>query len=308
MAKKLYFIILGDKSNQVKQLQISRPALLVSAFVCAIGLTLLGFGLYDYITINYEIARTHSVEKELEIQTDEVIHQRRQIQKFATEINLLKDRLLELSEFEKQIRLIANINGDEIQTDLLGVGGSAPEDLNVDLELQERHNQLIKDMHNQIKKLEDTSATQKSVFSKLLKDLKEQKNIMAHTPAIRPTEGWISSGFGYRKSPFTGKREFHKGVDIANRKGTPILAPAEGTVSFVGKKGSFGNLIVIDHGYGIITRYAHIEKITCKRGDIVQRGDVIAQMGNSGRSTGPHLHYEVRLNGVPVNPSKYILD
>ena len=124
----------------------------------------------------------------------------------------------------------------------------------------------------------------------------------------RPALGWPTSKFGYRHSPFTGKREFHKGLDIANRKGSPIVATADGIVTFTGRKGLLGEVLVVDHGHGIVTRYAHLDKIISKKGTRVERGQVIAHMGNSGRSTGPHLHYEVRLNGVPVNPTKYILN
>jgi murein DD-endopeptidase MepM/ murein hydrolase activator NlpD len=138
--------------------------------------------------------------------------------------------------------------------------------------------------------------------------LEGQRNLLASTPAIRPTSGWTTSRFGRRVSPFTGRKELHKGVDIANREGTVILATANGVVSYAGKKGAMGNIMVIDHGHGIVTRYAHLSKSLKKRGEKVKRGDIIAQMGNSGRSTGPHLHYEVHLNGVPVNPAKYILN
>jgi murein DD-endopeptidase MepM/ murein hydrolase activator NlpD len=131
---------------------------------------------------------------------------------------------------------------------------------------------------------------------------------VSSTPSIWPTKGWLSSGFGYRISPFTGLREFHKGLDISNREGTKVIATADGVVTFAGKNGLFGDMIKIDHGHGIMTRYGHLEKMLIKRGDVVKRGDVIGLMGNTGRSTGPHLHYEVFLNGLPVNPKKYILN
>ena len=102
--------------------------------------------------------------------------------------------------------------------------------------------------------------------------------------------------------------EFHKGLDIAARQGTPILATANGKITFADSKGQLGKVVFINHGHGIVTRYAHLSKILKKEGDIVKRGDKIALMGNTGRSTGPHLHYEVRLNGVPVDPKKYILN
>jgi murein DD-endopeptidase MepM/ murein hydrolase activator NlpD len=109
-------------------------------------------------------------------------------------------------------------------------------------------------------------------------------------------------------SPFTERREFHKGYDISSRKGTPILATADGVVTFAGKKGLLGNTVVIDHGHGLVTRYGHCDKFLKKRGDKVNRWEPIALMGNTGRSTGPHVHYEVHLNGMPVNPEKYMLN
>ena len=203
---------------------------------------------------------------------------------------------------------MANIDQPDNHDGLFGVGGSVPEDLNTELELDQRHHRLIKDMHRQAAQLENAADNQTDDFESLLGKLEDQKNLLAHTPAIRPVDGWITSTFGYRVSPFTGKKEFHKGWDIANRKGTEIMATADGVVSFMGSKGNLGNVVVIDHGHGITTRYAHLDEGVCKPGDRVKRGQVVARMGNSGRSTGPHLHYEVRLNGVPVNPSRYILN
>jgi len=139
--------------------------------------------------------------------------------------------------------------------------------------------------------------------------MEEQRNMLACTPTIRPVDdGYISSVFGYRISPFTERKEFHKGLDIATKKGTPILATADGVVTFSDKKGLIGNMIVIDHGYGFTTRYGHCQKLLKNKGDTVKRGDIIALVGNTGRSTGPHVHYEVQLNGVQVNPTRYIIN
>ena len=166
----------------------------------------------------------------------------------------------------------------------------------------------MREMHRQVDELNTVSQRQENRFGRLLDKLEGQRNLLASTPAIRPTVGWMTSRFGHRISPFTGRKEFHKGIDIAHRHGTAILATADGIVSFAGKKGAMGNVLVIDHGHGMITRYAHLSKPLKERGEKVKRGDIIAQMGSSGRSTGPHLHYEVHLNGVPVNPSQYILN
>jgi len=188
------------------------------------------------------------------------------------------------------------------------MGGSAPEDLDADLDLSMRHRRLIKNMHRQMEQLNTATTVQRADFESLLDNLKSQKNLLSHTPAIRPAKGWVTSEFGYRQSPFTGKRELHKGLDIAYRKDSPIVAAADGVVTYAGHMGLLGTLVVIDHGNGIVTRYAHLDEILCNKGARVERGEIIAQMGNTGRSTGPHLHYEVRLNGVPVDPANYILN
>jgi murein DD-endopeptidase MepM/ murein hydrolase activator NlpD len=235
------------------------------------------------------------------------MRQRRQIQEFATEISDLKTQLVELNNFEKKIRIIANIEKPE-QDGLFGIGGSIPEDLDASIPLTQKHNSLLRDMHEQVDQLRMASDNQNSGFQTLFRFLKDQQNLLASTPAIRPCQGWTTSRFGYRKSPFTGRREFHKGYDIANREGTPISCTADGVVTYRGPKGLLGNMVIVDHGHGLVTRYGHLSKILVKRGQTVKRGDKLALMGNTGRSTGPHLHYEVHLNGIPVNPEKYMLN
>jgi murein DD-endopeptidase MepM/ murein hydrolase activator NlpD len=118
----------------------------------------------------------------------------------------------------------------------------------------------------------------------------------------------VTSGFAYRKSPFTNEREFHEGLDISARTGTEVIAPADGVVSEIGKTYGFGNLLIISHGYGLKTTYGHLSSILVRKGQKVKRGEKIALTGSTGRTTGPHLHYEVALNGVPVNPLNYILN
>ncbi len=141
----------------------------------------------------------------------------------------------------------------------------------------------------------------------LFERIASQRDLLSATPSVRPTGGWLSSGFGYRTDPFTKRKKLHKGLDFAANTGTPIYAPADGVVSFAGREGGYGKIVSIDHGYGLVTRFAHTSRIMVKTGQRVKRWDKIAEVGSTGRSSGPHLHYEVRLNGVPVNPEKYIL-
>lgn len=138
--------------------------------------------------------------------------------------------------------------------------------------------------------------------------LADQKAFLSALPTRKPVVGYFTNGFGIRRSPFGGKVKMHEGLDIANRPGTVIRAPADGVVAFASAKPGYGQTLIIDHGYGLETWYGHTRKLLVNRGQKIKRGDQVAQLGNSGRSTGPHLHYEVRVNGTPVDPLSYILE
>ena len=145
-----------------------------------------------------------------------------------------------------------------------------------------------------------------------LRDLQEyfddQESLLASTPSIWPTRGWVTSDFGSRLDPLTAERKMHEGLDIASSVGQAVYAPSDGTVVFIGTESGYGKVLVIDHGYGVKTRYGHLSEILVHEGDRVKRADKVALVGNTGRSTGPHLHYEVRVNGIPENPRKFILE
>jgi murein DD-endopeptidase MepM/ murein hydrolase activator NlpD len=136
--------------------------------------------------------------------------------------------------------------------------------------------------------------------------LSEQRNVYVATPKGWPVNGHITSPFGERTQPITGKDEFHSGVDIADEPGSPVRATADGVVSFAGWRGPNGNLVVIEHGLGFSTFYAHNRLVAVKVGQKVRRGDVISYLGSTGKSTGPHVHYEVWYKGKAVNPAKYL--
>lgn len=129
---------------------------------------------------------------------------------------------------------------------------------------------------------------------------------LSRMPSIWPVEGYITSHFGPRNSPFTGKRRMHAGMDIGAPSGTPIIAPADGIVIFSGRGNGYGEMIEIYHARGMVTRYAHMSKRIAKSGWKVKRGEIIGLVGSTGRSTGPHLHYEVLLSGLPTNPLRHI--
>jgi len=150
---------------------------------------------------------------------------------------------------------------------------------------------------------------QQQGYRALLDTLAGRADLRAHLPSIRPVDvGWLSSGFGLRTDPFTGRSRFHRGLDFSVRTGTPVRSTADGVVVRVRRERGLGKMVRIDHGHGITTTYAHLSRWLVRKGEHVRRGQVIAESGNTGRSTAPHLHYEVRLQGRSVNPLPYILD
>jgi murein DD-endopeptidase MepM/ murein hydrolase activator NlpD len=134
------------------------------------------------------------------------------------------------------------------------------------------------------------------------RDVEQREALASSTPSIWPARGWLTGGFGERSDPFTGEQGYHPGIDISTEKGQPVYATADGTVDSAAYSGDYGNLIVIKHGFGLMTRYGHLSAFAVKSGQSVTRGDVIGYVGSTGRSTGAHLHYEILANGNLINP------
>lgn len=308
MQKRYTLLLFNHNGAPLTQINLTRWlifALSGLGLLCAFGV---GLFFYDYADIKKRFPESENLRHTIAKQETTIEEQLQQIESLANSINTIKNDLLELYQFEEKIRIIANIEKPDNQDNLFGVGGQLPPDLAPLGTLRDHHKNLVREMHAQVDEIHQIAVSQQQNFGDLLKILKEQRNLLASRPAIRPTTGWITSTFGYRKSPFTGLRSFHHGLDYANKIGTEVIATADGVITYAGRRGLLGKTIVLDHGHGFITRYGHLNKYLKKRGDYVKRGDIIALMGNTGRSTGPHLHYEVRLNGLPVNPEKYILN
>jgi murein DD-endopeptidase MepM/ murein hydrolase activator NlpD len=159
-----------------------------------------------------------------------------------------------------------------------------------------------------LKAMEKTTEELTARSSRLEEFYQDQKVLLASTPSVWPVRGYLASNFGNRMDPFTGQPDFHPGIDIATPMGAKVQAPADGVVVSTGVKGSYGNAIVIDHGYGVMTRYGHLSGFNVKPGQRVRRGDVIGFVGQTGRATAPHLHYEVWVHDQNQNPIQYILD
>lgn len=157
------------------------------------------------------------------------------------------------------------------------------------------------------KKVKDVISNIEIKIHELDQFLLDKDSILKSTPTILPSNGWITSYFGHRLSPYAGRVKMHEGIDVGAPYGAPIFAPADGIITFSGIKAGFGKFVQIDHGYGIETLYAHSQKLIVKKGEKVKRGQLIAKVGSTGYSTGPHLHYEVRVNGIAVDPLYFVL-
>lgn len=169
--------------------------------------------------------------------------------------------------------------------------------------------ELIKNVSNKMDLLDRQIYTQIKSFDELKELAGKQKDRLAHIPAIMPISELdlrqMASGYGYRVDPVYGTGKFHEGMDFASDRGTPVYATGDARVESAKWHSGYGNLIVLDHGYNYTTRYAHLSEMNVVTGQMVKRGDLIGKVGNTGKSTGPHLHYEVRYKGAPQNPVNY---
>ncbi|MBU0462760.1 MAG: M23 family metallopeptidase [Proteobacteria bacterium] len=309
MKKRIKIWFHSGNTSNIKEFAIHKSVIGFALFIgfSAIGVaSLIGYDYFQLKKTSYDaIILSQTINK----QHNEIKNQRTQIQSFAVKIEALKKQVDNLSKFEDKVRLIADINQTSDSSGLIGIGGIPKNELGPDIPLGKKHNNLMREMHQQINQTSLAAKKQGLDFEDLIKQLEQKRNYLASTPSIRPVNGgWITSKFGYRTSPFTGQKDFHSGIDISNRSGTEIIASADGRISYAARKMYIGNMVVIDHGHGLNTRYGHLKKILVKEGQKVKRGDVIALLGNTGQSTGPHVHYEIQLNGTPVNPLNYILN
>ena len=308
MKKRIKIWFHAGSTSDIREFSIPKILLLLTLFIIIGAIGGASYIGYDYLQLKKILFNTIVLNQTITQQNNEIKSQRSQIQNFAGEIEILKKQVDNLSIFEDKVRLIADIKQTSNSSGLIGIGGIPKDDLDQEIPLEQKHNNLMREMHNQVTQTNIAAKKQALDFEHLIKKLEEKRNLLASTPSIRPVDGWITSRFGYRKSPFTGRKEFHAGLDIANKSGTQIIATANGRVSYAARKMYIGNLVVIDHGHGRVTKFGHLKKILVKQGQKVKRGEVIGLIGNTGRSTGPHVHYEVRINGTPVNPLKYILN
>lgn len=284
MAKSYSIIVIPGPEKKVRRFQVRQRLLLSLVFLC-----LLFIGGFVFLCISYSRLSLDAAEfSRLRVENN---RQRQDLHGLALRVEDMKQQLILLAETEAQIRRRAKFkSGAELP---VAIGGLPAEDAEAVDTLQAQINQLQLE-------LEHRRNSQEEVLS-LLND---QLSLNRSTPRGWPTKGWLTSYFGMRKSPFTGRLVMHEGLDIAANVGTPVYATADGVVARVSYGAEYGKTVVVDHGYGYRSIFGHNSKILVKKGDRIKRGDKLALVGNTGRSTGPHLHYELRLNGVPIDPRK----
>jgi murein DD-endopeptidase MepM/ murein hydrolase activator NlpD len=300
MSDNFTLMIIPNRKSGVKKLSVSkfvvRNILIASLVVILVTL----YVVYDYASIKRdraELARLRAQTKE----------QSQQFRDLAVKIDKFADRMEALRQFDKKIRILSADQTSRDKKLPLGIGGSDKE-MRVKELLDQDQQKMITGIRESIAKLNEDAKDREKSFNELLIFLREQKSILAATPSIWPVKGWVTSEFGVRESPFRSGAEFHKGLDISTRFGKEIVAPADGLVIVSAYDQQEGNYIKIDHGRGLATGFAHLSRMVARHGMRVKRGDIIGYVGDTGRSTGSHLHYSIFVNNVPVNPRKYLKD
>jgi hypothetical protein len=265
---------------------------------------------------------------ELKVLREEAATLREQTSSFSASLEDLKRRMLSMKEVNQRLRIMLGIQDQRPADMMSGKGGSEmPMDGGQPIQGAPPVAQPVgiqdpppseaapagdKSLADKVKKdiawLARNSTVEERILEELIEAAKDKSARWAATPSIWPVRGWVTSGFGARISPFTGQLAMHDGLDIGAAPNTPIQASASGYVTSAGFDAKMGNVVLIDHGYGIQTEYGHLAKILVRQGQRIKRGDVVALVGSTGLSTGPHLHYMVKVQGQAVNPHNYILD
>lgn len=301
----LTLLVLTNDASRTRQVKIPMNAfkcIVAGAVICTL---VLSFVLFDYVRLKGHAA-------ELSMLRQENTAQKINLQGFASKLREMESQITRLNIFDRKLRILANIDKhgpDAAQGEVMGIGGdSSAENDAYFTKPGAKVDGLVAHMGDELRQLDAKAKTQEKSFGELHEALMKQSSLLAATPSIWPVRGWLTSGFGQRVSPYTGLVQMHKGLDIANRVNTPVVAPADGIVVKSMWDNNLGKTITIKHGYGVLTTYGHLSELFVRTGQRVKRGEKIAAIGNTGHSTGPHLHYEVVQNGINVNPARFILD
>jgi murein DD-endopeptidase MepM/ murein hydrolase activator NlpD len=297
MANDFYtLIVVPHAKAQFRKFEVSvrllKRAAWTGGVASALSVVTLSYVFYDYARLRVD--RTEVVRLRAE---------NADLLKFKEDTPKLQEKVVQLQSLVNKFGVMAGVEqtipGSNPETNPGGVGGATS--LESAAPSNDLHPEALQKMDKTLSTLLDRSKELEAFY-------RDQKVLLASTPSVWPVRGYLSANFGNRMDPFTGQRDFHPGIDISTPLGTKVLAPADGVVLSCGPKGAYGNAIQIDHGYDIVTRYGHLSAFNVKPGQRVHRGEVIGFVGNTGRSTAPHLHYEVWVRDQTQNPIHFILD
>lgn len=305
MSKKYTILIIPEGTHRVKRFSLHALvfpvlfAIVVSAFGFA------GYMYHEYRALAATMPNYHAIRQQAQ-------HQSFQLGELSLQLEDYQEQLEQVRTFNEKLRELSQLDvklASALEVQAPGLGGPEGNRSGAGIKIvsTSRERQIMA-MSRELDQLRTESENELRMQQELVKFLQERRSILQATPSIWPTRGLVTSGFGTRNSPWSGKVSHHRGLDIAAPIGTKVVAPADGVVTFADYDGAYGRCIVITHGYGMTTRYAHLSAFNVQAGQQVKRGELIGKVGNSGRSTGPHLHYEVIISGVPTNPRKYLVD
>jgi len=320
------------RGSTAKPLRFSFPRKFVRKILILAAILLVG----DLLVVSHYVVRTGEVW-ELSAFRAEALSARQQTVAFSTAVDDLRKRLTSMKEVNQRLRVMLGIEAPKAGDQFNGRGGEEtplPEgsmlnssdkpargesevqsgavggqsDLAASGSKEIDQQELVAAVKQGIGWLAKEAEAQEQSLQELSLAAEQKSSRWAATPSIWPVKGWVTSGFGPRVSPFTEKPAWHDGLDIGAAANAPVQAPAQGRVTNVGFDPKLGNVVKLDHGFGIETLYGHLAKALVKEGQRVKRGDVVGLVGSSGLATGPHLHYMVKVNGQTFDPTKYILD
>jgi len=301
MAKRFYTVlVLPDASATPRKFHISKSILTALSSLAVVSIVAFAFFLYQYVSLNVRLLEL----KQLRIEVGDRGF-------LAEKVGQLEGELSKLRDLDRRLRAAIGLDKGEAHSQPAAVaqGGADTVSRNALVDaLKQRTGRLVDWVNRDLSTLGQEISSRERSLRELKAFIEEKASVLAATPTILPVKGLITAGYGYRKSPFTGQKEFHEGLDIAAPYGSQIVATADGIVTFAGPLAAYGNVVFVDHGHGFSTFYGHCSSYRVREGQRVRRGEVIAYIGTTGRTTGPHVHYEVHVNGIISNPLKYALE
>jgi murein DD-endopeptidase MepM/ murein hydrolase activator NlpD len=306
LAKKtITLIVVPDHDAPVRRLQLDKALLRHAAIGLGIAAAVAVAALVHYFALVREASENRVLR-------DENLTLRTQLKSIRERMEHIGTTLERVERFDQKLRAVTLLSDPQRNLALgptAGEPGVTPAP-STETEFTKAvvSSETPKNLASKLDKLSEAATRQEQSLQELQSYFLDQKSRLASTPSVWPARGWVTSDFGQRLDPYTAERVMHEGLDIAAPHGKEVMSPSDGTIIFAGLEGGYGNVLVIDHGYGVKTRYGHLSKLEVKTGDRVKRGQIVGAVGNTGRSTGPHLHYEVRVNGIPENPRKFILE